>query len=55
MTTNDDIEGWGLKTIYSMVTIAKTRALVKLFSHTVFLSNPQADCYDNGEIKAQKY
>ena len=42
-------------TIYSMVTIAKTRALVKLFPHTVFLSNPQTDCYDNGEIKAQKY
>lgn len=24
MTTKDDIEGWGLKTIYSMVTIVKT-------------------------------
>ena len=28
MTTNDDIEGWGLKTIYSMVTIAKTQTFM---------------------------
>ena len=28
MTTNDDIEGWGLKTIYSMVTIAKTQMFI---------------------------
>lgn len=28
MTTNDDIEGWGLKTIYSMVTIVKTQTFI---------------------------
>lgn len=31
MTTNDDIEGWGLKTIYSMVTIVKTQLIIALF------------------------
>lgn len=30
MTTNDDIEGWGLKTIYSMVTIVKTRNIANI-------------------------
>lgn len=30
MTTNDDIEGWGLKTIYSMVTIVKTHVFHSL-------------------------
>lgn len=28
---NDDIEGWGLKTIYSMVTIVKTRVAILCF------------------------
>ena len=30
MTTDDDIEGWGLKTIYSMVTIVKTRNIANI-------------------------
>lgn len=34
MTTDDDIEGRGLKTIYSMVTIVKTRALTLRFYTT---------------------
>ena len=34
MTTNDDIDGWGLKTIYSMVTIVKTHVLTLRFYTT---------------------
>ena len=42
MTTNDDIEGWGLKTIYSMVTIVKTRVLTLCFYTTIKLMEWQS-------------
>ena len=42
MTTNDDIEGRGLKTIYSMVTIVKTRALTLCFYTTTKLMEWQS-------------